>query len=44
MYAFPLSWFKRRIPAEFGEVIKQKLHDKALTRPRLFRRWQIAGA
>jgi len=44
MYAFPLSWFKRRIPAEFGEVIKQKLHDEALTSPRLLRRWQIPGA
>jgi hypothetical protein len=24
-YAFPLSWFKRHIPAKFREAIKQKL-------------------
>jgi hypothetical protein len=26
-----VSLFKRRIPAESGELIKQKLHDEALT-------------
>jgi len=25
-YAFPLSWFKHRIPTEFRKPIKQKLN------------------
>jgi hypothetical protein len=32
-YAFPLSWFTRRIPTEFREQIKQKIdHQTAVSR------------
>jgi hypothetical protein len=27
-YAFPLSWFKRRIPTKSHEIIKQKLNHE----------------
>jgi hypothetical protein len=31
-YAFPLGWFKRHIPTEFHEAIKQKI-DPSKRRP-----------
>jgi hypothetical protein len=32
-YAFPLNWFKSRIPTEFREQIKQKLDYKGSDDP-----------
>jgi hypothetical protein len=29
-YAFPLSWFKHRIPTKFREAIKQKLDHQGV--------------
>jgi hypothetical protein len=33
-YTFPLSWFKRRIPTESCDAIKQKLHHQGGDEPR----------
>jgi hypothetical protein len=33
VYAFPLNWFKFRIPTEFREQIKQKLDYKSSDDP-----------
>jgi hypothetical protein len=32
--AFPLSWFKRYIPTEYREAIKQKLDHQCSDEPR----------
>jgi hypothetical protein len=34
VYAFPLSWFKRRIPTKSREKIKQKLYHRRGDEPR----------